>query len=149
MVALCAAAPDRWAAQLPFMAGLTFGAELIPYDDVGTGQKIALDLRLVADYQSKSRWYNELTDATGKLLATEAYLTLGGRVGLVFRASEYVSVQASGSLSWVTPHFITGEDFGGRDANPSFDWRYDAPGRRFRVTDASVFDLQVGGVLQF
>ncbi len=149
MAVLCAADPDRWGAQLPFLAGLTFGAELIPYEDHVTDQKIALDLRIVADYTSRARWYNELTDATGKLLATEAYMTLVGRLGFIFRASEYVAIQGSGSLGWVTPHFLTGEDFGSRVENPNFDWRYDAPARRFRATEGSVFDLQVSGLLQF
>jgi hypothetical protein len=149
MAALCTANPDRWGAQLPFLAGLTFGAELVPYEDHVANQKIALDLRVVTDYTSRARWYNELTDATGKLLATEAYVTVVGRLGIIFRASEYVAIQASGSLGWVTPHLLTGEDFGSRADNPNFDWRYDAPARRFRATEGTVFDLQVTGVLQF
>ena len=149
VAALCAANPDRWGARLPWLFGLTFGTELVPYEDPAASQKIAIDLRLVADYTSSARWYNELTDATGRLLATESYVTVLGRLGLIFRASEYVAVQASGSLGWVTPHYLTGEDFGSRDENPNFDWRYDAPARRFRATEGSVFDLQVSGVLQF
>lgn len=149
MVARCAADPEGAAARLPWLMGLTFGTEVVPYDDTVANQKITFDVRLSADYTSRSRWYNELTDATGKLLATQPYLTLAGRLGMVFRASEYVAVQASGSLGWVTPHDLTGEDFGSRDTNANFDWRYDAPGRRFRTDSGSVFDLQVLGVLQF
>jgi hypothetical protein len=145
----CAANPDRWGAKLPKLASLTFGTELVPYEEAATNQKIALDLRVTADYTSASRWYNELTDATGKLLATEASMTFTGRVGVIFRASEYVSVQAAGSLGWVTPHYLTGEDLSSAAANPNFDWRYDAPGRRFRATSGSVFDLQVSGLLAF
>ncbi len=33
--------------------------------------------------------------------------------------------------------------------NPNFDWRYDAPGRRFRISEVSVFELSFAGVLQF
>lgn len=149
MAALCAADPRRWGARLPWLAGLTFGAELVPYEDTVAGQKIAFDLRLSAEHTSRARWYNELTDATGKLLATQGYTTLAGRIGMVFRASEYVAVQASGSLGWATPHDLTGEDFDSRATNPNFDWRYDAPGRRFRATDGTVFDLEVTGVLNF
>lgn len=153
MATLCAADPQRWGARLPWHLGFTFGSELVPYEDVAARQKIAFDLRLQADYTSRARWYNELTDATGKLLATQPYLTVGGRAGMVFRASEYVSVQASAGLAWVAPHDLTGEDpafdAGGAATNPNFDWRYDAPGRRFRATEETVFDLQVTGLLQF
>lgn len=149
MATRCAADPAGGAAKLPWLMGLTFGTELVPYDDAAAGQKIAFDLRLSADYTSRSRWYNELTDATGKLLATEPYVTMAARAGMVFRASEYVSVQAAGSLGWVTSHDLTGEDLGSAAAGPSFDWRYDAPGRRFRAAGGTVFDLQVTGVLQF
>ncbi len=147
-VALCAANPSRWGARLPFLSGLSFGAELLPYEDAAAHQKIALDLRLSAEYTSSARWYNELTDATGKLLATGAYVTVSGRVGLIFRASEHVSLQAAGSLGWVSPHDLTGEDYAS-DQNPNFDWRYDAPGRRFRSAGESVFDLSVKGLLAF
>ena len=51
-----------------------------------------------ADYTSKSRWYNELTDATGKLLYTESYLQVGGLLSFLFRASRYVAVQGAGRL---------------------------------------------------
>jgi hypothetical protein len=147
--AACAASPDKWGARLPFMSGLTFGVEFLPYEDAMASQKIAVDLRLSADYTSASRWYNELTDATGKLLATSSYMTLTARAGVLFRASEYVSIQAAGSIGWVTPHYLTGEDFASRVENPNFDWRYDAPERRFRATSGSVVDLQVTGLLAF
>ena len=90
---------------------------------------------------------------------------MGGLVGLYLRASRFVSLHASGSLATQTAHFLTGESLGrggvadtGRDItgatanpdlNPNYDWRYDAPGRRFRFTESSVFGLSVAGVLQF
>ncbi|MBK9517406.1 MAG: hypothetical protein IPO09_08650 [Anaeromyxobacter sp.] len=147
--ALCAADPSRWGARLPYLAGLTFGAELVPYEDAAAGQKIAFDLRVTGDYTSSARWYNELTDATGKLHATEDYLTVSARLGLLFRASEHVMIQGAASMGYVTPHLLTGESLAGQAENPNFDWRYDAPARRFRLTEATVFDLQVAGVLQF
>jgi hypothetical protein len=154
-VAVANCALPQWqnqaAAKLPFVAGLTAGAELIPYEDAVAGQKISIDLRVITDYTSSSRWYNELTDATGKLLATEAYLTMTAQLGLNFRASDYVSLQTTASLGTSSPHYITGEGLGGSGTaqNPNYDWRWDAPGRRFRVTDVALFNLMVAGVLQF
>ena len=128
---------------------------------------MSVDLRVFADYTSRQRFYNELTDATGKLHMTQGYLEMGGLAGLYVRASKYVLMQATASLSTRTAHYLTGEALGKGDSwpavdgptgpapsdpaamNPNFDWRYDAPGRRFRISEVSVFELSVGGVLQF
>jgi hypothetical protein len=145
-------------AKLPWIAGLTFGAELIPYEDLKEDQKVTFDVRLWADYTSRQRFYNELTDASGKLHMTDGHLTMGGLVGLYLRASSYVSLHAQASLATKTGHLLTGEDQGRSrsdvpattaDWNPNYDYRYDAPGNRFRISEVSVFALSVGGVLQF
>jgi hypothetical protein len=150
MLSLCQANPDKWGAQPPWLFGLTFGTEVVPYEDAAAGQKVAFDFRLSGEYTSWARWYNELTDATGKLLATEAHVTATARVGVLFRASQYVAVQAAVSYAYTTPHFLTGEDPGGATpTNPNYDARYDAPTRRFRYTEGSLFGLQVAGILQF
>jgi hypothetical protein len=151
MVAACASPEwkDKAGAKLPWLMGLAFCAELVPYEDTIAGQKIAIDLRLTTDYTSSARWYNELTDATGRLLATDPYVTVMGQVGLVFRASEYVALQATGALGAQTSHYITGEGADGTLTNPNFDARYDAPGRRFRVSEVSLFNLMISGELRF
>jgi hypothetical protein len=154
-------------AQLPWIAGLTFGSELVPYESEAEGQKVSIDLRVFADYTSPARFYNELTDASGKLHKTGEYLTVGGFFGLYLRASRYVSLHATASLSTKTSHFLTGESLGRSgswpaldpsgngltvnpaDMNPNFDWRYDAPGRRFRLSEVALFELTFGGLLQF
>ncbi len=160
-------------AQLPWIAGLTFGSELVPYESETEGQKVSIDLRVFADYTSSARFYNELTDASGKLHKTGEYLTVGGFFGLYLRASRYVSLHATASLSTRTSHFLTGESLGRNgswpalfgdntdpqrapsetanrlDMNPNFDWRYDAPGRRFRLSEVALFELTFGGLLQF
>lgn len=154
---------DEAGAKLPYVAGLVFGAEIIPHESVRDEQKVSIDVRLWADYTSRQRFYNELTDASGKLHWTEPYYTMGGLLAFYLRASRYLSLNASASLATTTPHFLTGEGLGragvedgdisgatsNPDLNPNFDWRYDAPGRRFRITETSIFTLSVAGVLQF
>jgi hypothetical protein len=163
----CAAGGSDTEAKLPWIAGVTFGMELVPYENAAEQQKVSMDLRLWGDYTSASRFYNELTDASGKLHWTDEYLTLGGFFGLYLRASRYVSLQATASLAAKTDHFLTGETLG-RDRswptldpannglaadpsqmNPNFDWRYDAPGRRFKLSEVALFQVQFGAVLQF
>lgn len=133
-------------ARLPWVAGLTLGTELVPWEDDAEQQKIAIDLRLGGDYTSSSRFYNELTDANGKLNWTEDHFTMGAFLGVYLKASRYVSLHATTSLSTTTPHFITGEP---DPANPNFDARYDTPGRRFRISEVSLFQVAFGGVLTF
>jgi hypothetical protein len=144
-------------ARLPWVTGLTVGTEIVPYEDAREQQKVSIDVRLTGDYTSSQRFYNELTDASGKLHHTEEYLTLGGFLGLYLRASKYVSLTASASLATNTAHYLTGEapgrDGSGSTAagqlNPNFDWRYDAPGRRFKISEVSIFEVSFGGVLTF
>ena len=149
MAALCAADPKKWGARLPWATGLAFGTELVAYEDRAAVQKIAFDLRVTGDYTSSARWYNELTDATGKLLATGSHVTMTGRLGILLRASEYVTVQAAGTYGWVSSHALTGEALDTAATNPNFDWRYDAPGRRFRASEQTVLGLEVSGMLSF
>ena len=65
-------------------------------------------------------------------------------------------------LAHETPHFLSNEPFGKDlgiaepdvtpntpEQNPNFDWRYDVPGRRFRITETSVFSLAVSAVVNF
>jgi hypothetical protein len=146
--ALCEDAGDEAGARLPWMAGITLGAELVAYEDRQESQRVAVDLRLFADYTSSQRFYNELTDATGKLHETGSYLTMGGLAGLYLHASEYISLQATASLATRTAHYLTGESLDG-DTNPNFDWRYDAPGRRFQAREVTVLDVGVAGTLHF
>jgi hypothetical protein len=163
----CASWGSDAGAQLPFVAGIIFGTELVPYEDVGEGQKVTLDFRFFSDLTTKQRFYNELTDATGKLLQTGEYLEFGGLAGLYVRASRWVQLRAQASIATRTAHDLTGESLGkngswpalnpdgsGRTAdptqmNPNFDWRWDAPGRRFRISEVSVFELSFGAALMF
>ncbi len=161
----CSALGSKAGAKLPWMAGLTFGTELVPYDNPAEQQRVAVDFRLFADYTSAARFYNELTDMTGKLNWTEDYLTMGGYFGLYLRASRFVTLQATASLSTATSHWLTGEKLGAdggwpavgangittdpSQMNPNFDWRYDAPGRRFRISEVATFTMSFAGVLTF
>jgi hypothetical protein len=156
---------DDAGARLPWKAGLTVGTELVPWEDEAAEQRVAIDLRLFGDYTSSQRFYNELTDASGRLHETGDYMTLGGFFGFYVRASRYVSLHATASIATSTAHWLTGEALGrdgawpgvGADGlttdrsqmNPNFDWRYDAPGRRFRISEVALFDLSFGGTLRF
>ncbi len=156
---------DDAGARLPWVAGLTVGTELIPWEDDAAQQRVAIDVRLFGDYTSSQRFYNELTDASGRIHETSDYLTLGGFFGFYVRASNYVSLHATASIATNTAHWLSGEATG-RDGswaavganglpadptqmNPNFDWRYDAPGRRFRISEVAVFQLSFGGTLRF
>jgi hypothetical protein len=161
--AACLAGGADARAKLPWIAGLTLGTELVPFERSADGQKVSLDLRLWGDYTSSARFYNELTDASGKLHWTDEYLTVGAFLGLYFRTSRWLSFHATAALSTKTDHLVTGETLGRNRGdpsvaevtadpslvNPNFDWRYDAPGRRFRLSEVALLDVQLGALLQF
>jgi len=152
------------------IGALTFGAEFFAYDDPARNQQVGIDIQLGGKYISEGRVYNELSDALGKLLYTEEYLTVGGSFGIYARAAEYVQLQLTASLYHDTEHFLTtepvGKDLDGmckgdasascvdldnrqHEINPDFDFRYDMPGRRFRISETNVFTLMATGTLSF
>jgi len=143
--ACAAAARSKYGPKPPYVVGAAFGAEIVTGENKADGTRVALDFRLSADYTSTSRWYNELTDMTGKLLRSEDYFALKAFFGFYWRASKFMQLQATAHLGTETPHFITGED--PTDAN--YDARYDAAGRRYRLTEVSDFGLAITGLLQF
>jgi len=136
----------------PVVGGMAFGVELVPYEDRASTQKWAVDLRLGGDFTSRGRWYNELTPATGKLLANEPYLTASALLGTTLQASRYVILGIAGTFQYDFPHFITGDRttrLGLPDENPSFDWRWDPAGRRFRVSEVLVWSVSATAQLRF
>jgi hypothetical protein len=159
---------DGAGARLPWMAGAVVGIEVVPYENPAKAQKVTLDLHGWMDYTSDARFYNALTDATGKLMFTEEHYTAGAQLGLFLRASRYVKLDATASYSKVSDHLLSGESLGrsgvlvgsggppdltgqtpNADLNPNYDWRWDAAGRRFRLTDAGVFAVSFAFALTF
>ncbi|MGC4115411.1 MAG: hypothetical protein QM765_12570 [Myxococcales bacterium] len=154
----------------PHVGGFLFGAEFFPYDNPEKSQSVSIDIQLGALYISEGRGYNELSDALGKLLYNEEYLSLGGSIGVYGRAAKYVQLRVNASFYTDTPHFLTTEPVGkDRDGacrgdsssrcvdldnhsgeiSPTFDFRYDMPGRRFRITEVTVFQIMATGVVNF
>jgi hypothetical protein len=140
-------------AKLPWLGGIILGTEVVPYEDPVEGQKVSIDFRLFADYTSPQRFYNELTDATGKIHQTGSYVTMGGLFGLYLQASDYISLQATASLATRSAHYVTGESLGkngsdtipgditGLTPNPELNPNRLAlrrAGRRFRIS-VSIF----------
>jgi hypothetical protein len=154
---------DDASAQPPYVAGVMFGTEIVPYENAKDGQKVSIDVRLGADYTSSARWYNELSDALGKLLWTEDYLTMKASLAVDVTASEYVALRAATSFGTSTAHWLTGEYLGrtrtpipgppydatNADLNPNYDFRVDTPGRRFRISEVTLFEVTVTGILRF
>jgi hypothetical protein len=161
----CSAQGTGADAKLPWIAGITFGTELVPYENEAEQQRVALDFRLFGDYTSSARFYNELTDMSGKLHWTDEYLTMGGYFGVYLRASKFITLQGSTSISTSTAHWLTGETLGNdrswpplgtggitadpSQMNPNYDWRYDAPGRRFRISEVANFSMSFAFLLTF
>ncbi len=148
-------------AQPPTVYGMTFGTELVAYESKPDAQRVSFDLRVGADWISASRWYNELTDATGKLMWSERYVKLDALFGFYLRTSSLLLLQAMAAFSHDRDHYISGESLGQGTGNydptvigtaqqsPNFDFRYDAPGRRFRVNETTVFTLSAALTLNF
>lgn len=149
--------------RLPHYGGILFGTEFNAYEVKSAHQKVAFDLRAIANYTSEGRYMNQLSDLSGKLQYTQEYLTVGGQFGFVAHAAEYVQLSAGTQLTYSTEHTLTDESIGKdtnnngtvdvtanpRELNPSFDWRTDMVGRRLRATENWNFSLFINATASF
>ncbi len=154
----------------PHVGQFLFGSEFYFYDDPGKHQRIGIDIQFLGQYTSEGRYYNEMSDILGKLLYTEDYLTVGGKIGLYARMAEFAQLRLTASLYHDTEHWLTNEQVGRdldnsckgiagqkcvdlgnatHEINPNFDFRYDLPGRRFRISEVNVFSLMATGMVTF
>lgn len=142
--------------------GVLFGSEFNAYEAPSQHQKVAIDLRALANYTSEGRYYNELTDVTNKLHYTSDHLEVGGAFGLTAWAAEYVGLTARGTLTYVTEHNLTDEQIGKdltgngtvdlgntNELNPNFDYRYDIVSRRFRTSEQFNWRIETTATFQF
>ncbi len=156
----------------PHLANLLFGAEFYAYDDPVKKQRIGFDLQGTVRFVSEGRYYNELSDALGKILYTEEFMTVGGQFGIYAGiGSEYVQLKLllNAGLYHNTEHFLTNESVGkdldnacrgepgscvdldnrAGEINPNFDFRYDMPGRRFRISEINTFNVMARAIISF
>ena len=143
-------------------AGLWFGTELVPYESSDGFKRFSFDLRLIAEFHSDSRSYSQLSDLLQALTAQQEYGRLGGEVGMVVHASKYFRLTLNFSLLHDTDHWLTQETLGAPDApnssvdltthagqNPNYDFRYDAPGSRFRLQNSLIGSLAFNMMFNF
>lgn len=141
----------------PTTTGMIFGTEFTPYNKPDLHQRVTVDVRALADYVSGGRYYNELSGLTQRLMKTGEYAQLGGQLGVVASATDYISFKANAGLVYRTEHGLSqetlGQDLNGDGAidaspgspelNPNFDFRTDLAGRRFRISENSVFSFDL------
>jgi hypothetical protein len=149
--------------QYPHMAGFLFGSEFTAFNDKTKGQQFALDLRAIGNYVASGRYYNELSAAMRKLLATQDYFQVGGQLGVTASAGSAFRLRASSTFLYNTDHTLTdeviGQDINNNgsvdvtenplELNPNFDYRTDLASRRFRATEGKVFRLDVMASFMF
>ncbi|MDF1563394.1 MAG: hypothetical protein P1V51_10130 [Deltaproteobacteria bacterium] len=155
------------------VGGMTFGAEFLPYVDPERYVRVAFQLSFTADYVSEGRVFNELSDALQKSLYGDEFLRLSGTLGVRVQASRYAKFHVLATYGHETEHFLTGESIGkdlddtglvelpgidtdptsdvspNPEQNPNYDFRYDQPGRRFRVEETTLFGIMLTGEVNF
>ncbi|MDH5673486.1 MAG: hypothetical protein OEZ06_15130 [Myxococcales bacterium] len=121
----------------PSTTELTLGAAVIPWEDRGRYQRLAIDLRAEAALTGPGRDYSPLFDALGSSIHPQlagpsidrapggpeplnassftgitrvgSHARLGLRLGLTMRAARYVRFGLGVGTSMLTPHLISGE----------------------------------------
>jgi hypothetical protein len=157
--------------QIPYHGGFLIGMEIVPWENTSKRVKIAIDLRLTAEFfagvQSRGSTnaygtVNELSDFlyahTGvesdpfdagkrQLQTTSEYTQFGLHLGFVVRLAEYARLRVGASLAHNSEHFITGAR-GTIETNPNFP-DYDNASSRFRVEETTLFTYWVNGTILF
>ncbi len=145
------------------VGGVFFGSEVIPWEDKKKDQKVVLDAGLIGEYHSEGRDYSEASFMLKKLTYNEQFARIGGQIGLYFRGAKYVMLRLNTGFTVDTEHMLTnesiGEDNNGNDQvdldnatgelNPNFDFRYDVPGRRLRISEVYNFHFSATGIVNF
>jgi hypothetical protein len=144
--------------------GMLFGSEFVAYEEPVKNQKVAIDLRGIANYIGKGRYYNEVSDLFGKLMMTDDYYQVGGMVKVAAHAAEYAHFSLGFTLLYNTEHLLS-EEIQGIDGNgnnqidvnppvysewnPNFDFRIDAPSRRIRAREHTMFTIDLAASFIF
>lgn len=144
----------------PHTGGVLFGGEVTVLNREDRHQRLTFDLRGFVEYVSEGRYYNEMSDLFGKLLFSSDYGQVGGQLGFVGEAAEFIKISGSASLAYNTEHFLTSEPIGkdlsgdglvkaSEEYSPNYDLRIDRVGRRFRIEQQYVFRIQVTASFHF
>lgn len=154
---------EKTGIQVPTDTGIIFGTEFTPYSKPDLHQRVTVDVRALADYVGSGRYYNELSGLTRRLMKTGEYLQMGGQLGVVAAATDYITFKASGGWVYRTEHSLSqetlGQDLNGDgtitatpgspELNPNFDFRTDMVGRRFRISENNVFTFDLTATFNF
>lgn len=149
--------------QPPHVGGFIVGTELNAFENAAMHQKIAFDIRGWVTYTSEGRYSNELSDMMGKYLYSSDYTQIGGWIGFTGHAAEFISLRAYASIAYNTEHFLTNENIGQdtsgngtvdisdhpNEVNPNYDFRVDRPGRRFRISEETIFSVMCTASFNF
>lgn len=140
----------------PHVVGVLMGSEFQVGDR--SARMLKLDARVMTNFVSAGRYYNELSGVLGKLLSSSEYLQLGGQLGATFQLNEYISFRGTAAFLYNTDHALTAESVGrdednnGQadsdiDRNPNFNPTWDQPGGRFYAVGSR--DLRFNATINF
>jgi hypothetical protein len=147
----------------PQTGTFTLGTELIAFERPDVQQRVVFDFFTYVTYVSPGRYLNEMSDLLGKYLVSGDFVQLGAGAGFIGQAARYAQLKFNASFGYNSERFVTSE-LPGRDLdnsgtidvtfrpdelNPSFDYRIDRTGRRFRISEQFIFRFMVVGTLAF
>jgi hypothetical protein len=159
---------DRWTREETGIrpahtGGIVFGSELTVFEKSEHHQRVAFDLRGFFTYTSEGRYYSEVSDLLRKLTYVSDFGQVGGHIGFVGQAAEFITLRAYASLAYNTERVLTNENIGKDidgngtvdinvnplEINPNFDYRVDRTGRRLRIEEQAIFRITVIATFNF
>ncbi len=88
------------------------GIEFVPLEDIRAQRKLAIDLGFETSLFTEGRNYSLLTHPLQELTFEEQHARLMGRLGVYVQAAEFIKVQGTVHIGYVTEHFLTYEEVG-------------------------------------
>lgn len=130
--------------------GVQAGVEIIPYEDVASQQRFAINVSSFLTYFSEGRDYSVISDAVREQTYSDQWVRAGMSAGVFFRVFEYFFLDATGTIAYDSEHLLTIEDFGNdgpddgiqidlatiSERNPHYNPALDTIGRRLLVEQA-------------
>ena len=105
-------AGNPFGASASHMAEFFAGFEVVPVENIQTGEDFIIDLGMRTRYVSEGRNYTVLTPALGELTYANQYLDLGMHLGLHGHPIDYLRLEFKFDLGYRTEHYLTNENVG-------------------------------------
>jgi hypothetical protein len=94
------------------IAKIASGFEVVAFESLKNGHKIAFDLGFRGEFHTNGRDYSEVSDALGELTYVEQYFLMGGEIAVNAAIAGWVRLNIGWGIGYTSEHLLTSENAG-------------------------------------